>query len=49
MAEVTFRSVSKQYEGGGPKAVHDLELDIKDGEFMVLVGPLAAVSPPRCE
>ena len=39
MAEVTFRSVSKQYEGGGPKAVHDLELDIKDGEFMVLVGP----------
>jgi multiple sugar transport system ATP-binding protein len=39
MAEVTFRSVSKQYDGGGPKAVHDLELDIKDGEFMVLVGP----------
>jgi multiple sugar transport system ATP-binding protein len=39
MAEVTFRSVSKQYDGGGPKAVHNLELDIQDGEFMVLVGP----------
>jgi multiple sugar transport system ATP-binding protein len=39
MAEVTFRSVSKQYDGDGPKAVDSLDLDIKDGEFMVLVGP----------
>ena len=39
MAEVTFRSVTKQYDGDGPKAVDALELDIKDGEFMVLVGP----------
>jgi multiple sugar transport system ATP-binding protein len=39
MAEVTFSSVSKQYTDGGPKAVDSLELNIKDGEFMVLVGP----------
>ena len=39
MAEVNFRSVSKQYKGDGPLAVDDLELKINDGEFMVLVGP----------
>jgi multiple sugar transport system ATP-binding protein len=39
MAEVTFRSVSKQYTDDGLKAVDSLELTIKDGEFMVLVGP----------
>jgi multiple sugar transport system ATP-binding protein len=39
MAEVSFRSVSKQYKGDGPLAVDDLQLDIADGEFMVLVGP----------
>ncbi len=39
MAEVTFRSVSKQYKGDGPLAVDALDLAIEDGEFMVLVGP----------
>jgi multiple sugar transport system ATP-binding protein len=39
MAAVTFSSVTKQYKGGGPKAVDSLELEIADGEFMVLVGP----------
>jgi multiple sugar transport system ATP-binding protein len=39
MAEVTFRSVTKQYKGDGPLAVDSLDLAIADGEFMVLVGP----------
>jgi len=39
MAEVTFDSVSKQYKGGESRAVNELDLEIADGEFMVLVGP----------
>ena len=39
MAEVSFSSVSKQYGGDGPRAVDSLDLEIKDGEFLVLVGP----------
>src|SRR5487761_2277393 len=38
MAQITFDGVSKVYEGGY-SAVQNLDLDIKDGEFMVLVGP----------
>ena len=38
MAEVTFDSVSKIYPDG-TKAVADMDLEIEDGEFMVLVGP----------
>ena len=38
MAEVTFDGVSKVY-GDGTTAVHDMDLEIHDGEFMVLVGP----------
>ena len=38
MAEIQFRDVSKRY-GDGPRAVADLELEIRDGEFMVFVGP----------
>ena len=38
MANVTFRGVTKRYKDG-PKAVDDLNLEIEDGEFMVLVGP----------
>jgi multiple sugar transport system ATP-binding protein len=38
MAEVTFDSVSKIYPDG-TRAVNDMNLDIRDGEFMVLVGP----------
>jgi multiple sugar transport system ATP-binding protein len=37
MATVTFEHVSKLY--GPVKAVDDLNLEIRDGEFMVLVGP----------
>jgi multiple sugar transport system ATP-binding protein len=38
MAEVTFESVSKIYPDG-TRAVSNIDLAIKDGEFMVLVGP----------
>ena len=38
MAEVAFDKVSKVFPDG-TKAVSDLDLDIDDGEFMVLVGP----------
>jgi multiple sugar transport system ATP-binding protein len=38
MAEVTFDQISKVYPDG-TRAVSDMDLDIGDGEFMVLVGP----------
>jgi multiple sugar transport system ATP-binding protein len=38
MAQIEFQDVSKTY-GDGTRAVADLELTIRDGEFMVFVGP----------
>ena len=38
MAVVKLRGVEKVYENGF-KAVHGIDLDIQDGEFMVFVGP----------
>jgi len=38
MARVHLRNLEKVY-GGTVKAVHGIDLDIADGEFMVLVGP----------
>jgi len=38
MAEIVLEEVSKVY-GGDTPAISDLNLDVKDGEFMVLVGP----------
>jgi energy-coupling factor transporter ATP-binding protein EcfA2 len=38
MAEVSFDGVSKIYPDG-TRAVNQIDLDIRDGEFMVLVGP----------
>jgi multiple sugar transport system ATP-binding protein len=38
MAGVTFDAVSKIYPDG-TRAVSDMDLEIEDGEFMVLVGP----------
>src|SRR3954467_3452375 len=38
LASVTFDGVSKVYDNGF-RAVDELDLDIGDGEFMVLVGP----------
>ncbi|OZG49195.1 ABC transporter ATP-binding protein [Bombiscardovia coagulans] len=39
MAEVVFDHVSRIYPGNADPSVDDLSLDIKDGEFLVLVGP----------
>jgi multiple sugar transport system ATP-binding protein len=40
MARVTLKGVRKIYhEGQEQVAVHDVTLDVKDGEFVVLVGP----------
>jgi multiple sugar transport system ATP-binding protein len=38
MAEIVMDDVSKVY-GDGTTAISDLNLDVQDGEFMVLVGP----------
>ncbi|MFA9231930.1 MAG: ABC transporter ATP-binding protein [Microgenomates group bacterium] len=37
MADVTIRALQKSY--GGLQVIHGLDLDIPDGEFVVLVGP----------
>src|ERR1700741_494288 len=37
MAEVTLQKVSKRY--GEVSVIEDLDLEVRDGEFMVLVGP----------
>ena len=39
MAEVVFDHVTRIYPGNDEPSVSDLSLDIKDGEFLVLVGP----------
>jgi multiple sugar transport system ATP-binding protein len=39
MAQIVLDHVSKVYGGEGPSAVSDLNLNIEDGEFIVLVGP----------
>jgi multiple sugar transport system ATP-binding protein len=39
MADVSYRSASCIYSGANTLAVDSLDLDIQDGEFVVLVGP----------
>jgi multiple sugar transport system ATP-binding protein len=39
MASVTLDGVRKIYDDGGRVAVHDMDLYVDDGEFVVLVGP----------
>ena len=43
MAELVLRKLNKIYEAAGDTpeyhAVHDFDLEVKDGEFIVLVGP----------
>ena len=39
MAEIAYKSASCIYENADTLAVDSLDLDIKDGEFIVLVGP----------
>lgn len=38
MASISLQNIAKVYPGG-TKAVRDINIDIKDGEFIVLVGP----------
>jgi multiple sugar transport system ATP-binding protein len=38
MAEVTLKNISKVYDGGNT-AVKDVNIEINDKEFVVLVGP----------
>ena len=37
MAGISFKNIKKSY--GDVKVVHGITLDIKDGEFIVIVGP----------
>lgn len=39
MAKIRIDNLSKQYSPDTPLAVKDLDLDIADGEFLVLLGP----------
>jgi len=39
MAELTLKNVVKQYGPTSPRAVDNLNLNIRDGEFMALLGP----------
>jgi multiple sugar transport system ATP-binding protein len=39
MADVRFERATKIYAGNDAAAVHEFDLHIQDGEFMVLVGP----------
>jgi multiple sugar transport system ATP-binding protein len=39
MAELTLRNLTKIYNAGTPAAVADLNLEIRDGEFIALLGP----------
>ena len=47
MAQITLDNITKRYPDGF-EAVRDMNLEIEDGEFVILVGPSAAGSPPRC-
>ncbi|HEX6583887.1 MAG TPA: ATP-binding cassette domain-containing protein, partial [Thermoleophilaceae bacterium] len=38
MAEIKLENITKRFPDGY-EAVRDMNLDIKDGEFMILVGP----------
>ena len=46
MATVEITNIEKYY--GGYHALNDINVDIADGEFVVLVGRRAAESPRFC-
>ena len=46
MAQVMLKALNKKYDE--VHAVKDVNLHIRDKEFMVLVGPSGCVSPPPC-
>ena len=39
MASVTLEGITKRFDADGPEALSTVDLDIGDGEFVVLVGP----------
>ena len=47
MAEIALDDVTKRYADGF-EAVKDMNLDIADGEFMILVGPSGCGKSTRC-
>ena len=47
MAEIALEHISKRY-GDGFEAVKDMNLDVADGEFMILVGPSGCGKSTRC-
>ena len=42
MATLSFRKVKKTYAGNVP-VIHGIDMDVKDGEFIVIVGPSGCV------
>jgi multiple sugar transport system ATP-binding protein len=45
MAPVTFTGVTRRYPDSDRAAVDQLDLEIADGEFLLLVGPPPQPSP----
>ena len=39
MAKIVLEGVSKIFKGKDAPAVHDVDLEVEDGEFLVMVGP----------
>ena len=46
MANINIRQVRKCY--GKVEVIHGVDLAVKDGEFVVILGPRAAASPRFC-
>src|SRR5881296_2508091 len=39
MASVTLRGLTKTFDGGARPALQELSLEVREGEFLVLLGP----------
>src|SRR5438445_10899749 len=50
MASVTLRALTKTFDAGTKPALQELSLDVRDGEFLVLLGPSGCGKTPalRC-
>jgi NitT/TauT family transport system ATP-binding protein len=46
MSFVKFENVDLAYAPGGALAIEDVSLDVREGEFVAVVGPPAAANPP---
>ena len=45
MASISFKNVTKTYDGATSPVVPNLNLEIKDKEFIILVGPSGCGKP----